>query len=169
MEQLAASLPRPLGAGVDEQCPGLQLAAGVGRAAQVVVGEASVGEEQRTADRLVSAEGESDAEALAEPLGERAVVRRREEVELVRSEAPHRAVVDRAEALERFLVGRPAELQLSARDCQVRLTSFRHPSEPTRGLVDPARVDRGRRPVLADLHLGLVALGQLFRAPQEGV
>jgi hypothetical protein len=59
VEQLAAALSRPLGAGVDEERPGLQLAAGVRRAAQVVVGEAAVGEEERAADGLVATQREA--------------------------------------------------------------------------------------------------------------
>src|SRR4029450_464492 len=169
VEELATSPLRPLGAGVDEERAGLELTPGVRRAAQVVVSEAPVGEEERTANRLVVAPSERDPEALAQPSGERAVVHRREEVELIRFEPPHGAVVDRAEGFERVVAGRPVELQLSPRDCQVRLTAFGHSCETPRVLVDPARIDRNRRAVLADLQSSLVHSGQLFGPPEEGV
>ena len=76
MEALRAALRRPLGAGVDKQRAGLELTAGVGRAAQVIVGEPAVrvGEEEGAADGLVAAEREGEREVLAETLGEREVV-----------------------------------------------------------------------------------------------
>jgi len=117
VQKLAAVFPRPFGPGVDEQRPGFELSSDVGRPTQVVVGEALVGQEESAADHVVFPERERDAEALPETCRECPVVLGREDVELARSEALHRQVVDLAEALERLVAVAPHELELAAGDC----------------------------------------------------
>jgi len=169
VQKFAAALPRPFGPGVDEQRPGLELSPDVCRPAQVVVGEAFVCEEEGAADDVIVPDRERDPEPLPQTCRESSVVLGREDVELSRPQALHRHVVDLAEALERLVAVAPHELERPAGDCQVPLTSLRHPFEAPGVWIDPTRVDGRRRAVVTDVELALVDLGQLFRAPQEGV
>ena len=86
-----------------------------------------------------------------------------------RADPLHRVVVDAAEVVLRVVVVCPGQLELAARDCQVRLTSLGHAGEPAGLGISAAGVNRRGRAVFADLHQGRVIPGQLRRTPNQRV